>query len=76
MRRHIGSARKTENTNHMIPSQRVHWRAEYCLGTSYNILPLLLVNKEDQRKGKQNKAKVLTLNKYMAMGPSGARCQD
>jgi hypothetical protein len=25
---------------------------------------------------KEKKTKVLTLNKYMAMGPSGARCQE
>jgi hypothetical protein len=25
---------------------------------------------------KEEKTKVLTLNKYMAMGPSGARCQE
>jgi hypothetical protein len=31
------------------------------------------INKEVQRKEKRTK--VLTLNKYMAMGPSGARCQ-
>jgi hypothetical protein len=33
-----------------------------------------LLSKEKQRKKK--KTKVLTLNKYMAMGPSGARCQE
>jgi hypothetical protein len=33
-----------------------------------------LLSKEEQRKKK--KTKVLTLNKYMAMGPSGARCQE
>jgi hypothetical protein len=35
--------------------------------------PSLLSN-EEQRKEK--KTKVLTLDKYMAMGPSGARCQE
>jgi hypothetical protein len=35
--------------------------------------PFLL--EEEQRK-KEKKTKVLTLNKYMAMGPSGARCQE
>jgi hypothetical protein len=30
----------------------------------------------DWRKKKNKKNKVLTLNKYMAMGPSGARCQE
>jgi hypothetical protein len=25
---------------------------------------------------KEEKTKVLTLNKYLAMGPSGARCQE
>jgi hypothetical protein len=34
-----------------------------------------LLSKEKQRK-KKKKTKVLTLNKYMAMGPSGARCQE
>jgi hypothetical protein len=33
------------------------------------------LSKEEQRK-KEKKTKVLTLNKYMAMGPSGARCQE
>jgi hypothetical protein len=27
-------------------------------------------------KEEKKKTKVLTLNKYMAMGPSGARCQE
>jgi hypothetical protein len=35
-----------------------------------------LLPKEEQRKKKKKKTKVLTLNKYMAMGPSGARCQE
>jgi hypothetical protein len=30
----------TENTSHVIPSQRVHWRTDCCLATSYNIRPL------------------------------------
>jgi hypothetical protein len=34
-----------------------------------------LLSKEEQRKRKK-KTKVLTMNKYMAMGPSGARCQE
>jgi hypothetical protein len=34
-----------------------------------------LLSKEEQRK-KEKKTKILTLNKYMAMGPSGARCQE
>jgi hypothetical protein len=34
-----------------------------------------LLSKEEQRK-KGEKTKVLTQNKYMAMGPSGARCQE
>jgi hypothetical protein len=29
-----------ENTNHVIPSQRFHWRADCCLATSYSIRPL------------------------------------
>jgi hypothetical protein len=29
----------TENTSHVIPSQRVHWRAGRCLATSYIIRP-------------------------------------
>jgi hypothetical protein len=33
------------------------------------------LSKEEQRK-KEKKTKVLILNKYMAMGPSGARCQE
>jgi hypothetical protein len=33
-----------------------------------------LLSKEEQRKKKETK--VLTLSKYMAMGPSGARCQE
>jgi hypothetical protein len=37
-----------------------------------NASPFL--SKEEQRKKK--KTKVLTLNKYMAMGPSGAQCQE
>jgi hypothetical protein len=28
------------------------------------------------KKEEEKKTKVLTLNKYMAMGPSGARCQE
>jgi hypothetical protein len=35
----------------------------------------LLLSKEEQRK-KKKKTKDLTQNKYMAMGPSGARCQE
>jgi hypothetical protein len=35
-----------------------------------------LLSKEEQRKKKKKKTKVLTQNKYMAMGPSGARCQE
>jgi hypothetical protein len=34
-----------------------------------------LLSKEEQRKIRK-KTKVLALNKYMAMGPSGARCQE
>jgi hypothetical protein len=34
-----------------------------------------LLSKEEQRK-KEKKNKILTLNKYMAMGPGGARCQE
>jgi hypothetical protein len=34
------------------------------------------VNKEDQRKQKENKTKVLTLNKYMAIVPSGGPMPD
>jgi hypothetical protein len=30
----------TENTIHVISNQRVHWRADCCLATSYNIRPL------------------------------------
>jgi hypothetical protein len=30
----------TKNTSHMIAIQRVHWRADCCLATSYNIHPL------------------------------------
>jgi hypothetical protein len=30
---------------------------------------------ERRNNERRNKTKVLTLNKYMAMGPSGARCQ-
>jgi hypothetical protein len=30
----------TENISHVIPGQRVHWRADYGLATSYNIRPL------------------------------------
>jgi hypothetical protein len=37
--------------------------------------PSLFINKEEQRK-KGKKTKVLTKNKYMAMGPRGARCQE
>jgi hypothetical protein len=33
-----------------------------------------ILSKEEQRKKK--KTKVLTLNKYMAMDPSGARCRQ
>jgi hypothetical protein len=33
-----------------------------------------LLSREEQRK--KEKTKVLTLNKYMAMDPSGARCQE
>jgi hypothetical protein len=33
----MGSARTAQKTSHVIPSQRVHWRADYCLATSYNI---------------------------------------
>jgi hypothetical protein len=32
-----------------------------------------LLSKEERKK---KQTKVLTLNKYMAMGPSGARCQE
>jgi hypothetical protein len=32
------------------------------------------LSKEEQRK--KEKTEVLTLNKYVAMGPSGARCQE
>jgi hypothetical protein len=32
------------------------------------------LSKEEQRKKK--KTEILILNKYMAMGPSGARCQE
>jgi hypothetical protein len=32
--------KSTENTSHVISSQRVHWRADCCLATSYNIRPL------------------------------------
>jgi hypothetical protein len=35
--------------------------------------PPFLSNEEQRKKGK---TKVLTLNKYMAMGPSGTRCQE
>jgi hypothetical protein len=38
-------------------------------------LTRLVESKEEQRK-KKKKTKVLTLNKYMAMGSSGARCQE
>jgi hypothetical protein len=34
-----------------------------------------LLSKEEQIK-KEKKTKVLTLNKYISMGPSGARCQE
>jgi activator of 2-hydroxyglutaryl-CoA dehydratase len=34
-----------------------------------------LLSKEEQRK-KKKKTKVLTQNKYMAMGPNGAQCQE
>jgi hypothetical protein len=30
----------TEKTSHVIPSQRVYWRADYCLATSYDIRPV------------------------------------
>jgi hypothetical protein len=30
----------TENTSHVIPIQRVHWRADSCLTASYNIRPI------------------------------------
>jgi hypothetical protein len=30
----------TENTSHVIPSQRAHWRTDCCLAMSYNIRPL------------------------------------
>jgi hypothetical protein len=30
----------TENISHVILSQRVHWGADCCLATSYNIRPL------------------------------------
>jgi hypothetical protein len=30
----------TENTSHVIITQLVHWRADCCLATKYNILPL------------------------------------
>jgi hypothetical protein len=36
--------------------------------------PYLFIKEGTRKKGK--KRKVLTLNKYMAMGPSGARCQE
>jgi hypothetical protein len=35
-----------------------------------------LLSKEEQRKKKKKKTKVWTLKKYMAMGSSGARCQE
>jgi hypothetical protein len=35
-----------------------------------------LLSKKEQRKKKKKTTEVLTLNKYMAMGPSGARCQE
>jgi hypothetical protein len=31
----------TENTSQAIPTQRVHWRADCCLATSYNIRPIV-----------------------------------
>jgi hypothetical protein len=31
----------TENTSHVIPTQRVHWRADCCLAMSYNIRPIV-----------------------------------
>jgi hypothetical protein len=36
--------------------------------------PSLFIKGETTKEGK--KTKVLTLNKYMAMGPSGARCKE
>jgi hypothetical protein len=36
--------------------------------------PSLFIKGGTTKEGK--KTKVLTLNKYMAMGPSGARCQE
>jgi hypothetical protein len=36
--------------------------------------PSLSIKGGTTKEGK--KTKVLTLNKYMAMGPSGARCQE
>jgi hypothetical protein len=37
---YIRSARTTEKTSHMIPTQRVNWINDCCLATSYNIRPL------------------------------------
>jgi hypothetical protein len=31
----LRSADRTENTTHVIPSHRIHWRADCCLTTSY-----------------------------------------
>jgi hypothetical protein len=36
--------------------------------------PSLFIKRGTTKEG--GKTKVLTLNKYMAMGPSGARCQE
>jgi hypothetical protein len=39
--RYIGSARATQkNTSRVIATQRVPWRADCCLATTYNIRPL------------------------------------
>jgi hypothetical protein len=31
----VSSVDLTENTTHMVSTQRVHWRVDYCLATSY-----------------------------------------
>jgi hypothetical protein len=34
-------ANHIENTSHVIPTQRVHWRTDCCLSMSYNICPII-----------------------------------
>jgi hypothetical protein len=39
-------------------------------------IPFLFIKEGTTKEEEEKKPKVLTLNKYMVMGPSGARCQE